>query len=134
MTATVPTFRLPTFALTPSEIDEADRRLGALGLFLMAGALRAAEFRADAGPALTLAVRRLIAARPELLNREMAVHWLASISCGDLDPADPPFFPCDVTGHRPDDLPEPGDRCKECRRELTWVGPGIYDWELCDPS
>lgn len=30
---------------------------------------------------------------------------------------------------RPDDDPEPGDRCKGCGRDLTWVGPGMSDWE-----
>lgn len=32
--------------------------------------------------------------------------------------------------HRPDDLPDPGDRCKYCGKEITWVGPGDYDWVL----
>lgn len=31
--------------------------------------------------------------------------------------------------HRPDDLPEPGDRCKDCGIAITWTGPGPYDWE-----
>lgn len=37
---------------------------------------------------------------------------------------------CATEGHRPDDDPEPGDRCKDCGRDLTWIGPGIHDWEL----
>lgn len=31
--------------------------------------------------------------------------------------------------NRADDLPEPGDRCKDCGIEITWVGPGPNDWE-----
>jgi ABC-type glutathione transport system ATPase component len=30
---------------------------------------------------------------------------------------------------RPDDLNEPGDRCKDCGDKITWVGPGHTDWE-----
>lgn len=30
--------------------------------------------------------------------------------------------------HRPDDLPEPGDRCKYCGTDITWIGPGPYNW------
>lgn len=30
---------------------------------------------------------------------------------------------------RADDLPEPGDRCKDCGIGLVWVGPGMNDWE-----
>lgn len=30
---------------------------------------------------------------------------------------------------RPDDSPEPGDRCKDCGEDITWVGPGSADWE-----
>lgn len=34
---------------------------------------------------------------------------------------------------RPDDDPEPGDRCKECGRDITWLGPSpVTDWEHCD--
>ncbi len=33
---------------------------------------------------------------------------------------------------RPDDLPEPGDRCKDCGENITWIGPGIGDWEHSD--
>lgn len=29
---------------------------------------------------------------------------------------------------QPDDLPEPGDRCKRCGEDITWTGPSIYDW------
>lgn len=29
--------------------------------------------------------------------------------------------------HRPDDDPEPGDRCKDCGVRLTWIGGN--DWE-----
>jgi hypothetical protein len=29
----------------------------------------------------------------------------------------------------PDDLPEPGDRCKVCRKPITWTGPTSMDWE-----
>jgi len=29
---------------------------------------------------------------------------------------------------RPDDLPEPGDRCKDCGEDITWMGPGWGDW------
>lgn len=31
-----------------------------------------------------------------------------------------------------DDLPEPGDRCKDCGVPITWIGPGPYDWEPAD--
>jgi hypothetical protein len=30
---------------------------------------------------------------------------------------------------RPDDDPEPGDRCKDCGRPITWLGPSQFDWE-----
>jgi hypothetical protein len=31
---------------------------------------------------------------------------------------------------RPDDDPEPGDRCKECGEAITWAGPStVTDWE-----
>lgn len=39
---------------------------------------------------------------------------------------------CPDNRHRPDDLPEPGDRCKDCLRTLSWLGPGPYDWEAID--
>jgi len=30
---------------------------------------------------------------------------------------------------RPDDLPEPGDRCKTCGKPIVWIGPStISDW------
>lgn len=29
---------------------------------------------------------------------------------------------------RPDDLPEPGDRCKTCGEPITWMGPSHLDW------
>jgi hypothetical protein len=29
---------------------------------------------------------------------------------------------------RPDDLPEPGDRCKDCGEGVTWMGRGSGDW------
>ena len=29
---------------------------------------------------------------------------------------------------RPDDLPELGDRCKDCGDEIVWQGPSQYDW------
>lgn len=29
---------------------------------------------------------------------------------------------------RPDDDPEPGDRCKDCGEPVIWMGPGMYDW------
>lgn len=32
----------------------------------------------------------------------------------------------------PDDLPEPGDRCKTCGRAATWTGPGMNDWAHAD--
>jgi hypothetical protein len=37
----------------------------------------------------------------------------------------------DFTKHdaRPDDNPEPGDRCKDCGQPITWVGPNHTDWE-----
>lgn len=28
----------------------------------------------------------------------------------------------------PDDMPEPGDRCKKCGEDITWIGPGTYDY------
>lgn len=30
---------------------------------------------------------------------------------------------------RPDDDNEPGDRCKDCGRDVTWVGPSHTDWQ-----
>ncbi len=29
---------------------------------------------------------------------------------------------------RPDDLAEPGDRCKDCGENITWIGPSVFDW------
>lgn len=40
--------------------------------------------------------------------------------------------PCPQGRHRPDDDPEPGDRCKDCGRDLTWRGPDPYDFDLSD--
>ncbi|TDC92373.1 hypothetical protein E1161_13455 [Saccharopolyspora aridisoli] len=39
---------------------------------------------------------------------------------------------CQSSGgaHRPDDMPDKGDRCKDCGRPITWLGPSMYDWEL----
>lgn len=36
----------------------------------------------------------------------------------------------------PDDMPEPGDRCKVCGEELTWMGPSpVTDWlHVNDPA
>ncbi|GAA1940303.1 hypothetical protein GCM10009754_04320 [Amycolatopsis minnesotensis] len=31
--------------------------------------------------------------------------------------------------HRPDNVPEPGDRCKDCGAEIVWTGPGMHDWQ-----
>jgi hypothetical protein len=28
----------------------------------------------------------------------------------------------------PDDLPDEGDRCKHCGKDITWMGPSPYDW------
>ena len=33
-----------------------------------------------------------------------------------------PFPPCQDGQHRPDDMPEPGDRCRRCGHALTWNG------------
>jgi hypothetical protein len=30
---------------------------------------------------------------------------------------------------RPDDDPEPGDRCKDCGEAVVWLGPSMYDWQ-----
>lgn len=30
---------------------------------------------------------------------------------------------------RPDDDPEPGDRCKDCGGPITWTGPSMNDWD-----
>ncbi len=41
-----------------------------------------------------------------------------------------PGQPTDGHVIRPDDDPEPGDRCKECGRPITWIGPSpATDWE-----
>jgi hypothetical protein len=33
----------------------------------------------------------------------------------------------------PDDDPEPGNRCKTCGKDITWIGPStVYDWEHSD--
>jgi hypothetical protein len=29
---------------------------------------------------------------------------------------------------RPDDMPEPGNRCKDCGEDITWMGPSQHDW------
>lgn len=33
---------------------------------------------------------------------------------------------------RPDDDNEAGDRCKDCGQKVTWIGPGLNDWEHVD--
>jgi hypothetical protein len=34
---------------------------------------------------------------------------------------------------RPDDDPEPGDRCKDCGEDITWIGPSVaHDWMHVD--
>lgn len=34
---------------------------------------------------------------------------------------------------RPDDDPEPGDRCKDCGEDISWIGPSLTrDWEHVD--
>jgi hypothetical protein len=38
--------------------------------------------------------------------------------------------PCELGQHRPDDDPEPGNRCKDCGNAITWRGPGPNDWDL----
>jgi hypothetical protein len=40
-----------------------------------------------------------------------------------------------MTDHsaRPDDSPEPGDRCKDCSLPIVWVGPGRADWMHVSP-
>lgn len=43
-----------------------------------------------------------------------------------------PIIPADHE-IRPDDLPEEGDRCKECGKPITWIGPStVTDWEHTD--
>ena len=41
---------------------------------------------------------------------------------------------CEYGEHRPDDMPGPGDRCKDCQRSITWIGPGPYDWATFEQS
>jgi hypothetical protein len=36
--------------------------------------------------------------------------------------------------HRPDDLPEEGNRCKYCGQSITWTGPGVDDWEISEDA
>ena len=33
---------------------------------------------------------------------------------------------CQTTVHRPDD----DNRCKDCGAQLSWLGPGPYDWTV----
>jgi hypothetical protein len=35
---------------------------------------------------------------------------------------------------RPDDDPEPGDRCKTCGAPITWMGPSHTDWLHVDEA
>lgn len=35
---------------------------------------------------------------------------------------------------RPDDDPEPGDRCKDCGEDITWTGPSHLDWLHVDDA
>lgn len=30
---------------------------------------------------------------------------------------------------RPDDDPEPGDRCKDCGEPIVWLGPDANNWQ-----
>jgi hypothetical protein len=46
--------------------------------------------------------------------------WLAYVAA---------WLDADTHAARPDDLPEPGDRCKDCGQSITWIGPSQYDWE-----
>lgn len=52
--------------------------------------------------------------------------------CGDVGCAYPGGQACFAAAlddiATPDDLPEPGDRCRHCGRDITWVGPADYDW------
>ena len=31
-----------------------------------------------------------------------------------------------------DSMPGPGETCKHCGEDITWMGPGIYDWMHVD--
>lgn len=42
--------------------------------------------------------------------------------CAEWVPMPCTFDPDQPQDHRPDDMPEPGDRCKDCGWDLTWVG------------
>lgn len=33
---------------------------------------------------------------------------------------------------KPDSQPEAGDRCNECGEDITWIGPGTYDYMHVD--
>jgi len=48
--------------------------------------------------------------------------------CPDCKPRRSRAYEVEHCEHRPDDLPEPGDRCKDCGVAITWMGPGPYDW------
>lgn len=43
---------------------------------------------------------------------------------------DPPECELPDGRHVPDDLPDPGDRCRYCGQRIVWTGPTPYDWEL----
>lgn len=49
---------------------------------------------------------------------------LAVTGPNSLHSTTPPAHPA-----RPDDDPEPGDRCKDCGEPITWLGPSMTDWE-----
>jgi hypothetical protein len=52
-----------------------------------------------------------------------------SLLVGENEP-EPPAAAFKVYDHeaRPDDNPEPGDHCKDCGADITWIGPSQADW------
>jgi hypothetical protein len=66
-----------------------------------------------------------------------AVHAWTHPTSGESGKFCPRHSPFDWNGDhaaRPDDLPDEGDRCKDCGREITWIGPSDYDWEHAESA
>lgn len=57
----------------------------------------------------------------------VAAEKPAAVTARRLPPAS-----CLAGRHRPDDDPEPGNRCKDCGHGLSWLGPTQSDWECED--
>ncbi len=64
------------------------------------------------------------------IHEETVSTKVSMVETVDESPVRAALTTCEPGRHRPDDDPTPGDRCKDCGRELTWRGPSQTDWDL----